>query len=65
MPIKILKITCHSDSFKRALFEDSDQIVRPSTGSSQKTSDVASGSSSKESKDMTDFEWGLHYYESG
>ena len=58
MTVKRLKITCHGDSFKRALFQDSDKVVRPSTRPSQKTSNVAS-------KDLFDFEWGIHYYESG
>ena len=64
MPVKRLKITCHGDSFKRALFEDSTQVVRQSTGSSQKTTNVATGSSSKAIKDMTDVEWALNYNES-
>ena len=65
MPVKRLKITCHGDTFKRALFEGPVPTTRQPTGSSQKTSGLALAGSSKQEKDMRDFEWTLHYDESG
>ena len=38
LPIKRLKITCHGDTFKRALFENPDLVQKPLVGSSQRTS---------------------------
>ena len=52
MPVKRLKITCHGDTFKRALFEGPGPATKQPTGSSQKTSVVALGGSSKTGKDM-------------
>ena len=66
MPVKRLKITCHGDTFKRALFDDPAPVIRQSGGSSQKPSNTSgTASSSKAPKDMSDFEWSLHYDESG
>ena len=65
MPVKRLKIKCHGDTFKRALFEDPAPQIRQSAGTSQKSFVVALASSSKARKDMTDFEWMLHYEEFG
>ena len=56
MPVKRIKIKCHGDTFKRALFEDPTPQIRQSAGTSQKTFTMALASSSKATKDMTNFE---------
>ena len=64
IPIKRLKITCHGDTLKRALFEEPDQVAKPASSSSKKTSSTALVGTSNAAKDMTTFEWAIHYHES-
>ena len=62
IPIKRLKITCHGDTLKRALFEEPAQVTKPTYGSSKKTSSTALVGTSNAGKDMTTFEWAIHYH---
>ena len=63
--LKRLKITCHGDTFKRALFDEPAPVMRQSGGSSQKTTNTSlTASSSKAPRDMSDFKWAFQYEES-
>ena len=59
-----MKITCHGDTLKRALFEEPAQVTKQATGSSKKTASTALVGTSNKAKDMTTFEWAIHYHES-
>ena len=58
-----MKITCHGDTLKRALFDESTQVTKQASGSSKKTSSTDLVGTSIAVKDMTSFECAIRYHE--
>ena len=63
MPIKRIKITCHVDTLKWALFDEPSLVAKHAFGSSKKTSSTGLVGTSNAAKHMTNFEWAIHYHE--